>query len=356
VDVFITFENKANDHIFLPDQQLVSIHHQFAPALAWLEVSDRMSQQHDLLDSSKPQGSVDFAERGRVTRGWVQRYTQSASRAFQYIWTRLPVCLRAFSYQRLASLGQILYGHTGSYQTYRLPFNLYLRIGSRDWAPKHEAELQSLKMIETYTRIPAPRGIDIVQYLDQSYLLMTGVPGQRLGPMLATMTDKQVDVVTQDLKGYIAELRRIPTLINSKAQICNSLGRGILNWRIGDSQRKELIFHNESDFNQFLTYNLPLGEDALVQISKSHGAKHEIVFTHADLNPKNILVDENNRISGIVDWECAGWYPEYWECSKMHFTVRATSRWIADVIDQIFPMYYDEVQAENLLCSIAPSW
>jgi aminoglycoside phosphotransferase (APT) family kinase protein len=30
------------------------------------------------------------------------------------------------------------------------------------------------------------------------------------------------------------------------------------------------------------------------------------VFTHVDIAPQNIIVDESNRITGIVDWECAG--------------------------------------------------
>jgi aminoglycoside phosphotransferase len=93
-----------------------------------------------------------------------------------------------------------------------------------------------------------------------------------------------------------------------------------------------------------------------MQIAKSHGVKHDIVFTHADLNLRNILVDEMGKISGIVDWECAGWYPEYWEYTKMHFTVRSTTRWIADVVDQIFPAYRDELKVENMLSSMRPSW
>jgi aminoglycoside phosphotransferase (APT) family kinase protein len=38
------------------------------------------------------------------------------------------------------------------------------------------------------------------------------------------------------------------------------------------------------------------------------------VFTHADMSPRNILVDKNTlQITGVLDWECAGWYPDYWE-------------------------------------------
>jgi thiamine kinase-like enzyme len=81
-----------------------------------------------------------------------------------------------------------------------------------------------------------------------------------------------------------------------------------------------------------------------------------MVFAHADPHPRNILVDDVGRISDIVDWECAGWYFEYWECSRMHFSLRNTTRWIADVVDQIFLAYRDELDMEDLLSSMAPSW
>lgn len=35
------------------------------------------------------------------------------------------------------------------------------------------------------------------------------------------------------------------------------------------------------------------------------------VSTHADIAPRNILVDEQNNVTGVIDWEYAGWYPEY---------------------------------------------
>ncbi|KAK4142033.1 uncharacterized protein C8A04DRAFT_30437 [Dichotomopilus funicola] len=54
---------------------------------------------------------------------------------------------------------------------------------------------------------------------------------------------------------------------------------------------------------------------------------HKIVFTHADLNARNILVDlvplpdgtTGWRVTGIVDWETAGYYPEYWDYTKALF-------------------------------------
>lgn len=41
------------------------------------------------------------------------------------------------------------------------------------------------------------------------------------------------------------------------------------------------------------------------------------VFTHADIAPRNIMVDERNFITGILDWGSAGWYPDYWEYAQI---------------------------------------
>lgn len=41
------------------------------------------------------------------------------------------------------------------------------------------------------------------------------------------------------------------------------------------------------------------------------------VFTHGDLTPRNVMVDNAGRIAGILDWENAGWYPDYWEYANI---------------------------------------
>lgn len=41
------------------------------------------------------------------------------------------------------------------------------------------------------------------------------------------------------------------------------------------------------------------------------------VFTHGDVAPQNILVDKQGNITAILDWEHAGWYPDYWEYANI---------------------------------------
>jgi aminoglycoside phosphotransferase (APT) family kinase protein len=55
-----------------------------------------------------------------------------------------------------------------------------------------------------------------------------------------------------------------------------------------------------------------LFEEKLNFARKMQSRKHAIVYTHGDLKHHNIMV-YNGHLSGFIDWESAGWYPEYWE-------------------------------------------
>lgn len=41
------------------------------------------------------------------------------------------------------------------------------------------------------------------------------------------------------------------------------------------------------------------------------------VFTHGDIAPWNVMVDDQNKITGILGWKFAGWYPDYWEYAQI---------------------------------------
>lgn len=69
----------------------------------------------------------------------------------------------------------------------------------------------------------------------------------------------------------------------------------------------------------------------------SHCSGHNIVFTHADLNMRNVLV-HNGRLSGIVDWENSGWFPEYWDYTKAHYITKLKKRWLT-IIDEVFKQF-----------------
>ena len=90
----------------------------------------------------------------------------------------------------------------------------------------------------------------------------------------------------------------------------------------------------EAEFNEFLCHAPGQAVTAWIRmIRESLRADHRIVMTHGDLHPRNIMVSwedggeggvaaaENVRVTTIIDWEFAGWYPEYWEFVKALNTV-----------------------------------
>lgn len=62
-----------------------------------------------------------------------------------------------------------------------------------------------------------------------------------------------------------------------------------------------------------------------------------IHFTHADLNPVNIMVSKDSpcRVMAIIDWEQSGWYPSYWEFFKVEMTTKLGSEWQTEYLPKL---------------------
>ncbi|KAF9237454.1 hypothetical protein BU15DRAFT_48660 [Melanogaster broomeanus] len=78
-----------------------------------------------------------------------------------------------------------------------------------------------------------------------------------------------------------------------------------------------------------------------------------VYFTHGGALPSNILVD-GSRITAIIDWETAGFYPEFWEHCRMHDPGCRTPGWTR-VLARIFPSPRRERVIDDLhynMCSV----
>jgi aminoglycoside phosphotransferase len=68
------------------------------------------------------------------------------------------------------------------------------------------------------------------------------------------------------------------------------------------------------------------------------------VFTHGELRPSNIMVDEDQNgqyfVTGIIDCECSGFYPEYQESLSM-------TRYLRLGLDDDWCLYLPEVVAPH---------
>ncbi|CAG7561114.1 unnamed protein product [Fusarium equiseti] len=170
----------------------------------------------------------------------------------------------------------------------------------------------------------------------QIYLYMC-----RLGPAGAcidSFTEGEMDTFSRDLQQYLGLIRATAKQVAPAHAICNAIGGPCHDFRISASQpwdekRGDFFgpFVDEDEFNK--TLQTP----ALPGITHSSG--HKIVFTHGDINMRNVMVHKG-RISGIIDWENAGWFPNYWEYTKIHYVTKLHKRWLK-AMDEVFCEFGD---------------
>ncbi|KAL3496131.1 kinase-like domain-containing protein [Aspergillus germanicus] len=274
----------------LPSNFLISVHYRFAAALHL------------------------FYRQDNVNRGWPHlRWDFSLpaplSHLFKSLWLCLPQRLRVLCYTFLGKVGRKMYPLEANVWAQRLPFGLYVKQCRR--APQNEPHV--LKLIENHTTIPAPRLIDTWEHDGVPHLLMTRVPGVRVGDVCHLMSYAERGRFADDIRDCITQLRRIPN--TTPYMICDALGGAIADHRIPQDGRGG-PFKTEAEFNEHLSNHLGGSFAEVAKWRNFTPREHsKFYFTHSDLHPTNLLV-ENGRLSAIVDWESAGFRPEYWEFTK----------------------------------------
>ncbi|KAI0843961.1 kinase-like domain-containing protein [Daldinia vernicosa] len=266
-------------------------------------------------------------------------------RAFLTVWHLAPSKVRICCYKVLQKLGERLYGRPIGHSTVqRLPFGLYLKYNGE--ADDFRNEFNALKLVRQHTSIPVPEPLDvIVEQGDTNdpfsgpipYLLMKRVPGLPLSRCQNVLSDRDIERIVNQLKDYVAQLRDIPRLTRLGMAICNTLGEACRDPRIQGANPVG-PFADEAAFSQMLRFS-----------DEPARRGHKIVFTHADLNPRNILVDQTVQsdgsigwnVTGIVDWETAGYYPEYWDYTKALFEGFRWTRRYNDLVHNIFSEFGD---------------
>lgn len=236
------------------------------------------------------------------------------------------------AYRGLKRFGEYLYGvTTGSNSVQKLPFGLFLKYS--DDFERSENELNALQTVRRCNTIPVPKGLDLVSQVVESsddwgnattirqpYLLMTTLHGAPLSQCIDAIFDDDYQNIWQQLQEAVSQLRTIPKTVSPDMAICNTLGAACQEPRIRDFTPIG-PFKDEAAFSQEVRFS-----------DEPSRRGHQIVFTHADLNPRNIMVDRVRapggerhwEVAGIVDWETAGYYPEYWDCTK---SLYEGSRW-----------------------------
>jgi len=189
--------------------------------------------------------------------------------------------------------------------------------------------------------IPAPKPHGLVRFDSVRVMFMTYFPSTTLEKAWSNLSHNNKVLIQCQLDEIFCKLRRL-------RKDCHRLG-GVGGEGVKDDHREphrsEEIITTSAQFEDF-------------QFSVSHGAStswitflrsflprpiEDCVFTHGDVRMANIIVkadDDNNYVvSGIIDWEDSGFYPEYFESTKLlfTFTMHTETDWYAYLPASISP-------------------
>lgn len=260
-------------------------------------------------------------------------------------WLVIPVRVRILAYRTLRRAAQ-RFIEPECETVQRLPFGLYLKCAGDIDSLRNE--VNALRTVRRYTSIPAPKLLDFVAAsapaeddpdCEEGYLLMSRLPGVPLSRCHQVLSDNDADQITAQLQDYVTQLRAVPrdTAAGARSVICDTLGGACRDARVRFGTPIG-PFADEAAFNKVLR-----NPDDPARTG------HHIFFTHADLNPRNILVNRavwqdgslGWRVTGIVDWEMAGYYPEYWEYTKALYERFRWTRRYQNMIHCLFRVFGD---------------
>lgn len=204
--------------------------------------------------------------------------------------------------------------------------------------------------IASYT-IPVPIPLGMLSIARNTYVFTSFIPGIPLDRIWANLTFLQKTNVQQQLNAIFTELRTLPIpskdgyLGGGNPPFCKDFRRWI--------RESSSPIINEAQFNDFLLSEAHCSSSRIKFIQACLHDDHRIVMTHSDLHPRNLIVDNEQdvRITGIIDWEAGGGYPEYWEYVKALHTafMEEEDDWHLFLPDTGIGTFIDEFVRDNII-------
>ena len=192
-------------------------------------------------------------------------------------------------------------------------------------------------------------------------ILMTRLPGWPLNNSSDEFVADEEQPWFDELKECLYVMRQWKNPIQGR-QVCSVIGTPISSQRVPNHMMGP--FETMKQLHGYLVepasaHGFKSAEGfkaALAEAKDIEKFSHRSTFTHGDLKAHNVLVDDNYSFSGFLDWETAGWYPEYWEFTTA-MKYGAGTWWYQAMLMLGADRYMDELNAERALNNLTvDSW
>jgi serine/threonine protein kinase len=175
-------------------------------------------------------------------------------------------------------------------------------------------EAEAMRYVACNTSIPIPTVHDAYEHEGRSYILMSRVHGKPLGGVWNSLCFDQKASIVRQLNHYMAELETLS---------------GDFYGALWKSPSEDIFFQHHPFRNEKIQYGPYVSRQeynaGLVAALKNSRPDQSLsasdqtlaekllqidderkIFSHGDLHPNNIIIDDTCCITGIVDWEGAG--------------------------------------------------
>ncbi|KAK5989251.1 hypothetical protein PT974_10757 [Cladobotryum mycophilum] len=197
------------------------------------------------------------------------------------------------------------------------------------------------EMIRSQTSIPMlpfPSSAGDGRRFDQT------IRGQMLDAIWRDLTPTSKYSIARQLRKIVTAMREVSP--DNKVPLLGSVSSGPYTIML-DKHRKNTHWvirsqATHSDFIDFLqlSFQPTVPRAVSTTLARQFRASYSLVLSHGELGPRHIIVD-NSKIVAILGWNCAGWYPEWWDYVKFFETAsrRENQDWY-DYAGEIFQDTY----------------
>ncbi|RDB18662.1 hypothetical protein Hypma_014699 [Hypsizygus marmoreus] len=189
------------------------------------------------------------------------------------------------------------------------------------------SEAFSMTFVREHTDIPVPRVHLVFRQgpLPGYYIVMDYIHGNTLERLWDGLNESTRGTMFSQLGEYLCQLRALENPSSRPGPVDGSCcsGRWFGLWDAGP-------FTAYDDLVQWLNHKRDVAGNYACDSFTTEG--YRLVFTHQDLAPRNLILDEASRL-WILDWGMAGWYPTYFEYASVASMVTPVPKeWVENLL------------------------
>ncbi|KAK4151643.1 kinase-like domain-containing protein [Chaetomidium leptoderma] len=215
-------------------------------------------------------------------------------------------------------------------------------------------EVEAMDYVRRHTSLLIPTIMETSPELDTEYgekpapegwILMERLPGVELGVAWPNMSEESREETIRQLRSCFDQLHQLRP--DGAGWIGSFSGGPAYDHRL-DNRAPCGPFSTVGDFHDYLVAPVKRcpRPDWVSKYRNQLPDSHSIRFAHADLSWENILLDpETGTVSGILDWEMAGFWPTWWEYRKALYGFRSQPWWMY-VLKETMTEYRAETEVD----------